>query len=146
MPAARRFFAEAARCVRPGGRIVMIEPWVTAWSRFVYRRFHHEPFDPAAARWEFPPAGPLSGANMALPWIIFQRDRRRFEGEFPQWQLQSIRPCTPFCYILSGGVSMRSLCPGAAFGFWRGVEAMAHPLRGSLAMFARITLVKATGI
>jgi SAM-dependent methyltransferase len=146
IPAARRFFSEAARCVRPGGRVVMIEPWVSAWSGFVYRRFHHEPFDPAAAQWEFPATGPLSGANMALPWIMFQRDRAQFEREFPQWQVKSIRPCTPFCYLLSGGVSMRSLCPGFAFGLWRGVEAMVFPLRNQLSMFAQITLVRATRI
>src|SRR5262249_41001219 len=44
VPDVRRFFAEAGRCVRPGGAIVAIEPWVSAWSRFVYARFHDEPF------------------------------------------------------------------------------------------------------
>lgn len=32
----RRFFKEAARCVRASGRIVAIEPWVTPWSMLVY--------------------------------------------------------------------------------------------------------------
>src|SRR5262245_19609148 len=38
----RRFFTEAARCLRQTGAIVMIEPWVTPWSRVVYGRLHHE--------------------------------------------------------------------------------------------------------
>ena len=42
----RCFFAEAARCVKPGGAILMIEPWVTPWSRLVYTKLHYEPFDP----------------------------------------------------------------------------------------------------
>jgi len=29
IPNVESFFAEAARCVRPGGVIVMIEPWLT---------------------------------------------------------------------------------------------------------------------
>jgi SAM-dependent methyltransferase len=29
------FLAEAARCVRPGGVVAMLEPWVTPWSRLV---------------------------------------------------------------------------------------------------------------
>lgn len=35
-PDVRRFLAEADRCLRPGGRIVMIEPANTAWGRFVH--------------------------------------------------------------------------------------------------------------
>src|SRR5262249_31802772 len=37
---------QATRCVRSGGVVAMIEPWVTPWSRFVYTRLHHEPFQP----------------------------------------------------------------------------------------------------
>src|SRR4030095_834577 len=40
LPRPRLFFAEAARCVRPGGVVAMIEPWVSSWSRFVYGRLH----------------------------------------------------------------------------------------------------------
>jgi SAM-dependent methyltransferase len=142
IPRPRLFFAEAARCVRPGGAIVAIEPWVTRWSRWIYGRFHHEPFDPQRADWEFPLSGPLSGANGALPWIIFQRDREQFEREFPHWQIVSIRPVMPLRYLLSGGVSLRSLMPGITFGFWRGIETILDPWRNTLAMFAEIKLLR----
>src|SRR5262249_39668042 len=125
-----------ARCVRPGGVVSMIEPWVTPWSRLIYTRLHHEPFRPDATEWEFPATGPLSGANGAMPWIIFERDRAEFEREFPQWRMAAIRPHTPLCYLLSGGVSMRSLMPGWAHAPVRAVEAMLRPL----AMFAHVTL------
>jgi SAM-dependent methyltransferase len=42
------FFHEAARVIRVGGKVVMIEPWNTTWSRWVYQRLHHEPFEPDA--------------------------------------------------------------------------------------------------
>jgi len=142
LPRPRIFFAESARCVRPGGVIAMIEPWVTPWSRLVYRRLHHEPFQPDAQDWEFPQSGPLSGANSALPWIIFQRDKAQFAREFPAWQVRDIHPCMPFRYLVSGGVSMRSLMPGWTFGFWRWLETFLHPYMGSLAMFARVVLVR----
>jgi SAM-dependent methyltransferase len=138
----RTFLAEAARCVRPGGALVMNEPWVTRWSRLVYGKLHHEPFDPAAPEWEFPPSGPLSGANSALPWIIFQRDRTQFGLEFPQWQIRDIRPHMPFRYLLSGGVSMRGFMPGWSTGIWRWLEVLLHPAMDSLAMFARIVLTR----
>jgi len=140
LPEPRRFFFEAARCVRAGGVIAMIEPWVSPWSRWVYGHLHHEPFNPEATDWSFPSAGPLSGANGALPWILFERDRARFTREFPEWAIHTIEPQMPFRYLVSGGVSMRSLMPGAAFGIWRGLENSMHPLMKYIAMFSLVVL------
>lgn len=142
LPRPRQFFSDAARCIRPGGAIVMIEPWVSSWSSLVYRRLHHEPFDPRADSWEFPVTGPLSGANGALPWILFARDRAEFEGEFPEWRIESIRPGMPFRYLLSGGVSLRSLTPYAIDGAWQRFERLMEPWMAHWAMFAEIKLVR----
>lgn len=142
IPEPRRFLAEAARCVRPGGAVVMLEPWVTTWSRWVYTRLHHEPFHPEAADWEFPPSGPLSGANGALPWIIFERDRTRFEREFPEWQIESIRLKMPFRYLISGGVALRNIMPQVTFEPWRLLERSCRPWLTTWAMFAQIKLVR----
>jgi SAM-dependent methyltransferase len=148
----RVFLREASRCVRPGGVMTMIEPWVTPWSRLVYTRLHHEPFRPDAASWEFPSTGALSGANGALPWILFARDREQFHREFPGWQGSpaaedrgrsrpaSIRPMMPLRYLISGGVSMRSLMPGWSYPLWSAIEGAAGPLLGLTAMFAHVTL------
>jgi SAM-dependent methyltransferase len=140
LPEPRRFLREAARCVRPGGRVVMIEPWVSSWSRLIYSRLHHEPFLPDAPDWEFPAGGPLSAANMALPWIVFVRDRARFEREFPQWRIARLEPLMPFRYLVSGGVSLRSLSPGWTFGLWRAVERALAPWMTHLGMFVHVVL------
>jgi SAM-dependent methyltransferase len=142
LPQPRRFLVEAARCIRPGGAVVMIEPWVTPWSRLIYLRLHQEPFCPEATAWEFPPSGPLSGANGALPWIIFARDRGQFEREFPEWRIRKIELGMPIRYLLSGGVSLVSLNPAWTFGLWRRLEELLKPLMKHLAMFARIELVR----
>jgi SAM-dependent methyltransferase len=126
----RRFLLEAARCVRAGGVLSMIEPWVTPWSSFVYRRLHHEPFDPDAREWSERRSGPLSGANGALPWILLHRDR----------EPELVRPTTPFRYLVSGGVSLRSLAPGWSFGLWTALERTLRPLSGSTAMFVHAVL------
>jgi SAM-dependent methyltransferase len=136
----RSFFTEAARCVRTGGVVAMIEPWVTSWSRFVYTRLHHEPFHPEIQSWELPTRGPLSGANGALPWIIFARDRRQFEREFPEWKIEFIKPIMPFRYLVSGGISLRGLTPGWSFGLWRQIENTLACWSTELAMFAQIVL------
>ncbi len=140
LPDVEAFFHEAATCVAPGGRIVMIEPWTTAWSTLIYSRLHHEPFDPGARDWALAAGGPVSGANGALPWIVFERDRAVFEQTFSQWRVGSIEPFMPFRYLVSGGVSMRSLMPGAAFAAWRGFETLLRPWMAPLAMFALITV------
>lgn len=132
------FLDEAARCVRAGGAMVMIEPWNSPWSRWVYQTLHHEPFRPDAREWEFPSTGPLSGANGALPWIVFGRDRERLAKEHPQWSVASIEPMMPLRYLLSGGVTYRSFTPPWTFSLWRAMERLL-PLR-HCAMFACIRL------
>jgi SAM-dependent methyltransferase len=142
VPNVRRFFYEARRCLRPGGRILMIEPWVSGWSQFVYKRLHHEPFRPDAAEWEFPSSGPLSGANGALPWILFVRDRTKFEAEFPELEIDSARPFMPFRYLLSGGVGMRALAPAFTYPFWSRFERSLNGSMNNVAMFAAISLTR----
>ncbi len=142
IPDNRAFLREAQRCLRSGGRIVMIEPWVSTWSRPIYSHLHHEPFDPHAADWTFPDSGPLSGANGALPWIIFQRDRRQFEAEFPELGIQAVRPFLPFRYLVSGGVSMRQLMPTATFPLWRGFESALGAWGHHWSMFAFVQLAR----
>jgi SAM-dependent methyltransferase len=142
VPEPRRFFSEATRCVREGGVMAMIEPWVTPWSSLIYRVLHNEPFRPDSVDWEFPQAGPLSGANNALPWMIFERDRQQFEREFPEWKVQIIAPLMPVSYLLSGGVTLRSLMPGTGFNIFRRLENLMQPVIKSWAMFAEIRLLR----
>ena len=142
IPYPRELFLEAARCVRPGGVISMIEPWVSEWSRIIYTRLHQEPFQPDSQEWEFPANGPLSGANDALPWILFKRDRQLFRQEFSEWDVESIIPFMPFRYLVSGGVSMRPIMPGWSHDVWEWLESRFSPWMDSWAMFAHITLIR----
>ena len=137
IPNPRAFFLDAARCVGGGGAIIMMEPWNTRWSAWIYSHLHHEPFSPNATGWEFPASGPLSGANGALPWILFERDHKQFAAEFPKWSLESVTPQMPFRYLMSGGLSYRSLAPGFSYGIVRSLESK---LGSSSAMFAGIVL------
>ena len=145
LPRSGQFLKEAARCIKPGGVLVMIEPWNTPWSRFIYQYFHHEPFDPDSTDWKIPIGGPLSEANSALPWIVFGRDRLRFEKEYPEWRIREIRLHTPFRYLLSGGVSTPVSVPGRLFEFWQHIEDRLGAVMKYLAMFATIILIRSSG-
>ena len=122
----------------------MIEPWVSPWSRLVYMHLHHEPFLPNADASAPPGGGPLSGANGALPWIMFDRERHAFDLGCRQWRVETVAPTMPFRYLLSGGVSLRSLMPGWTTEFWRGVELRLHKRIDSWAMFALVVLRRTT--
>jgi hypothetical protein len=121
-------------------KILMIEPWVTPWSRLVYTRLHHEPFRPEAEDWSFSSTGPLSGSNQAIPWIVFVRDRCKFESLFPELSIERIRPFMPFRYLVSGGVGLRNLMPGFTHAAWAGLEGMMESQMALLAMFAFVAL------
>jgi SAM-dependent methyltransferase len=143
IPDVARFLGEFTRCTRAGGALVIIEPWVTGWSRRVYGTLHSEPFDPAAKMWTLISGRPLSEANGALPWIVFERDRRRFSEEFPELSVETIRPLMPLRYLVSGGVSMRSLVPGWSFRFWKGIDDLLTRVSPETAMFALIVVRRA---
>jgi SAM-dependent methyltransferase len=143
IPDVELFFKEADRCLKSGGKVIMVEPANTLWGRFIYRNFHHEPFDPNASSWKLPAGGPMSMANGALPWILFSRDRLQFEMKFPGLFIQTKDYDFPFIYLLSGGVSMRQLLPDCIYGFVRWVERfLFYSFRSKLGMFTKIVLVK----
>ncbi|MFI5149477.1 MAG: class I SAM-dependent methyltransferase [Bacteroidia bacterium] len=135
------FLKEAQRVLSKGGKIVMIEPANSTFSRFIYQTFHHEPFD-IAGGWEIESSGPLSGSNQALPYIYFERDKDKFTKEFPSMQINRIEYHTPVRYLISGGVSMRAMVPSWSFGFFRGVEKLFSGLSRKTGMFMTVELEK----
>jgi SAM-dependent methyltransferase len=137
----RRFLSEADRCLKRGGRIIMIEPTNTFWARFIFKNYHHELFDPQAG-WGFEQQSPLMTANGAMPWIILIRDRTIFEQEYPGLRIVSIRNHTPLVYLLSGGFTMQQLLPGFLYPVVRAFEYLLSPLKNQLGMFMTIVIEK----
>lgn len=142
LPDCQQFFNEAKRILKPGGQIVMIEPANTAFSRIVYRNFHHEKFDANAKQWKQKTANRLSAANQALPWIIFTRDVSTFRRLNPEFSIKKIQLHTPFRYVISGGLSYKALVPAAWFGTITSLEKLFRPLYRFLAMFQTIVIEK----
>lgn len=140
LPEVTEFFAEVERCVKPGGAVLMIEPWVTRWSRLIYGSLHHEPFEPMSNTWRLTAGKPLSTANGALPWIVFERDRDKFARQFPLLEVVSVRPIMSFVYLLSGGVSLRAFAPGWTFSFFSSLDRFLVRVLPQSAMFALIVV------
>jgi SAM-dependent methyltransferase len=141
IPDVKAFFREAVRCLKPGGRVAMIEPANTVWGRFIYQNFHHEAFDPKA-EWTFESQGPLSTANGALPWIVFHRDEAVFAQEFGELEIIERQFHTPLRYLISGGFTLRQLAPGWSYCLIQGLELLLLPFNRWIGMFETIVVEK----
>jgi SAM-dependent methyltransferase len=114
IPDVEAFLREAARCLVPQGHLLIIDQHPGWIGKPILRYLHREPFRPDADTWHFESSGPLSSANGALAWIVFVRDLKRFEKEFPDLRLLKYRPFAPLSYWLAGGLKRWSLLPARA--------------------------------
>jgi SAM-dependent methyltransferase len=129
LPDPRRFFEEASRALRAGGRIVMCEPYISPLSYPVYKLLHDEPLalrvDPLA------PASPATSndtrdpfdSNQAIPSLLFGRGRSAFEEAFPTLAIRGIARLSGPSYPASGGFSRGPLLPQALWSALHAVEA-----------------------
>jgi len=141
IPKPWQFLKEAERTLQSGGKVLMIEPANTALARFIYKRFHHEPFNESGER-EIAPGNPLSNSNQALPYIYFIRDKEWFINEYKNLQINKISYHTPFLYVLSGGVSRSAMLPSFLYGFAKCLEFLFRPINKYIALFCTVELEK----
>lgn len=122
------FLKEAARALRPDGRVLLLEPYMSWVSYPLLRWFHPEPADPRRNPFAGPshetPAAP--GVNQAVPTLLFRRGRDALAQQVPQLEVIHCRPRDAIAYPLSGGYSFPALLPGFAEPWvWRLEELLA---------------------
>ncbi len=139
IPDSERFLHESNRVLKQNGKIVMIEPANSLWGRYIYKNFHHEPFNTKGS-WKIPIEGPLTGANGALPWIVFIRDQSLFRKKFPTLEIESIEFHNPFLYLISGGVSYRQLMPDFSYPMFNLLDRTMPKVSAHFSMFMTITI------
>lgn len=110
----RHFFDEALRVLKPGGRVIIMDPYISVCSWPIYHFLHPEPVDfdqdPLALIPARPGRKPFD-ANQAISTILFERSSRRFHDLYPNLKKLRHHRLAFFAYPLSGGFEHPSLVP-----------------------------------
>jgi SAM-dependent methyltransferase len=143
----RDFFAEAARVLRPGGRIAAIEPWVSPMSYPIYRWLHEEGCDLGIDPWD--PFAASAGAkeafegNGALTWRVAR------SGDARLWAGMGLGPprvraMNAFGYLFTLGFRRGSLLPMSLAPLARRIDYATRAMAPLTAMRAKIVWPKIT--
>lgn len=139
-----RFFREAERIMRPGGRLIMVEPAITWGSTFFYRFMHQEPVDmsadPLADGIPDPRRNPYD-SNQAIPTLIATREKERFLRLFPNFRISHVDYFSLVAYPLSGGFKPWSLIPVRLVKPVLTVEHLIEPVLGRWFAFRMLLVI-----
>lgn len=139
------FFREAERALRPGGRIVMVEPAITPGSTLFYRLVHEEPVDMSAdplATGEPSPGRNPYDSNQAIPTLIATRHRERFHAAMPGLRIADVKWFSFAVYPLSGGFKPWSLLNPTTARLGLAAERPLERLLGRLAGFRMMLVIE----
>jgi SAM-dependent methyltransferase len=147
-----KLLKEAERILVPGGRLILVEPWVTPLSYLIYRFLHQEECDLSALSWE-----PREGqalrekkafdGNQAIPYLLFgPRNRSKTLGSIPSLTPLVIEPFCLLAYLLSFGFKPINFLPDALYPAVSRIERVTLPLwRRAAALRVLLVLEKVAG-
>jgi SAM-dependent methyltransferase len=139
------FFVEAQRALKKNGRIILMEPYVSCVSFFVYRFLHHE-----GMNWNIDPFEKGCSdrdkkhfqGNQAIPTLIFDKFKDRFIKDFPGLKCIQKEIMDFLIYPLSGGFHNPSLCPLFLYPPLEYLEKILYPLNRFLSFRLFVVLEK----
>jgi len=137
------FLENAARALKLGGRIVMLEPWTSPLGYLFFKHIHHEEADrtvnPLAPFWNDKAA---FDGNAAVPELYFKNPKRLAELiEHPDLlHLKSVTLLPSASWLLTGGFQPYGLLPSFAVPAARALDWCLKPFASLLALRALIVL------
>ena len=141
-----RFLSRARNKLRTGGKIIMVEPYFSTLSRLIYLHLHHEPTDFDVDVPCLPEvAGPLSSANMAIPYMIFWGKNFGLAKLLKYYMIDESKTFyyTGISYMATGGISHNIVMPHWLYErIWKIDNWLANSFYRKFAAFFSITLIK----
>jgi len=132
------FMEEVSRVLRTGGRLLMVEPWITPFSRFIYTFLHQEFCDMSARPWkkedeQFQGTKKAFDGNPAIPYLLIERGGQETATAVPTLQLSHIECFSSLTYLLSLGFKPGILVPNFAYPTLYRFEEATRPVWAKLA-------------
>lgn len=140
-----KFFSEAQDVLKHKGRIVLMEPYVSWVSFFIYRFLH-----PEDLFWNINPLNKKGvgndqksfQGNQAIPSLIFERYKYEFINYFPRLKIIKINKMDFIIYPLSGGFHHPNRCPLFLYSPLEFLEKLLRPLHRFIAFRLFVVLEK----
>ena len=107
---------EAQRVLKPGGRLIFEEPYVSKLSRLIFK-IHHESmnFNCDKNDYKLDVGKKALEADLAIPTIMFGRDYQRIKKKFPRLKLIHLDKYDYFFHLLYGNFSYKQLIPSILY-------------------------------
>lgn len=151
LEAPMNFLHEAARVLTPGGRAILVEPWITPFSYLIFRFLHQERCDLSEAPWSSTTPAAHSekmafDGNQAIPYLLFgSRYRSSTLQSLPEFKLTTLEPFCLFAYILSGGFKSMNFLPAFIYPALSRFEGATMPLWRRFAALRVLLVLEKTG-
>lgn len=139
------FLHEASRVLKKGGRLIMLEPFPSLFSRIVYKLFHPEPFIYDVDYFNHKPSMDKHpwDSNQAIPYLIFYKHLDKFEKVFGKtFKIVKKEKMSLILYPASGGFENPSMIPEKFLPILKQIESKAELLRSLVSFRTYIILVK----
>ena len=138
-------FDEVQRVLKPGGRFVILDPYISPLARLIYTFGTEEDCDLSE-----PPFGvtvgkagvPLLEANIAKATIIFKKNRPLFERLYPNLRIVALDKINLFRHLIAGSCVQKSPFPRCLYPIAAFADSVLEPVSSFTAIALRVVLEK----